>query len=312
MSPEATSASLPWLLAALMLLCTAGGVLALYISRKGERRALALRFVELVRDETPTPERTGWVERFARTHLHAEGESSLAHEDARLLAQIGWRRRELHAAFPLMRVLLAVLAAMGAAAYASLDTANLPLGTLLLRGFIGGASGYLLPKYVLRMLAHSRVRRIDLEVSPFAQILCVLFDAGLSFEQSLRVILRDGEVIVRELRLELELVLRQIASGADRSDAFSLVMGDLGVPDLSDLAKLLSQIERHGGGARESLREFCGLLDDRRRTGVQERVSKLSAKMTMVMIGFLFPALLIFIGGPGFIALKQALEGAGR
>ena len=42
-------------------------------------------------------------------------------------------------------------------------------------------------------------------------------------------------------------------------------------------------------------------------TTLQERVSKMSAKMSVVMIAFLFPALLIGLAGPGFIAIFKAL-----
>ena len=51
----------------------------------------------------------------------------------------------------------------------------------------------------------------------------------------------------------------------------------------------------------ETIREFAlkQLIDDRRLTRLQEYISKLSAKMSVVMMVFLFPALLIVLAGPG-------------
>ncbi|MNC72975.1 hypothetical protein D3C75_1241030 [compost metagenome] len=57
----------------------------------------------------------------------------------------------------------------------------------------------------------------------------------------------------------------------------------------------------------KSLLALKDLLDDRRLTRMQERVSKMSAKMSAVMMVFLFPALLIVLAGPGFSALTRAL-----
>lgn len=58
----------------------------------------------------------------------------------------------------------------------------------------------------------------------------------------------------------------------------------------------------------KSLLALKQLLDDRRLTRLQEFISKMSAKMSVVMMVFLFPALLIVLGGPAFIAISRALS----
>lgn len=58
----------------------------------------------------------------------------------------------------------------------------------------------------------------------------------------------------------------------------------------------------------KSLLALKQLLDDRRLTRIQEFVSKMSAKMSVVMMVFLFPALLIVLGGPAFIGISRALS----
>ena len=60
------------------------------------------------------------------------------------------------------------------------------------------------------------------------------------------------------------------------------------------------------GGAMKSLQALKALLDDRRLTRMQEYISKMSAKMSVVMMVFLFPALLIVLAGPSFIAISRA------
>jgi len=307
-----TAQALPFetlIFGALGLACTGAGAGLLVLSRTGTRRERSRRFFELVRDESLADQRKWWLESWASGRR--AGDAGVAEdEDVRLLAQAGWRRREALAGFVILRFALAGLGALAALVSAGLETGDVGAQTLILRSFIWGVVGFFAPKYLLRMKAKARLKRIDEEVGPLAEILCVLFDAGLSLEQCLRVILTHGGTIVHELRSELELALRQIAAGADRTDALRSATEDLGVEELSNMIRLLARIERHGGSVQQPLREFCRLLEDRRRTAMQERVSKLSAKMTMVMIVFLFPALLIFIGGPGFIALKRALEGA--
>ncbi|MCY1551662.1 hypothetical protein D9M68_880070 [compost metagenome] len=60
-----------------------------------------------------------------------------------------------------------------------------------------------------------------------------------------------------------------------------------------------------------SLLALKKLLDDRRLTRMQEYISKLSAKMAVVMMSLLFPALLIVLAGPGLVAISRAMGGMG-
>ncbi|MCY1413553.1 hypothetical protein D9M71_289860 [compost metagenome] len=56
----------------------------------------------------------------------------------------------------------------------------------------------------------------------------------------------------------------------------------------------------------KSLLSLKQLLDDRRLTRMQEKISKLSGKMSGVMMVFLFPALMIVLAGPALTALAKA------
>jgi len=49
-------------------------------------------------------------------------------------------------------------------------------------------------------------------------------------------------------------------------------------------------------------------VDDLIITGVsmEEYISKMSAKMSVVMMVFLFPALMIVLAGPSFVAISRA------
>ena len=71
---------------------------------------------------------------------------------------------------------------------------------------------------------------------------------------------------------------------------------------------MMRQIDRYGGAVQEPLMRFAQLLEDRERTRLQEAIGKLSAKMTIAMVLFMLPALLTFVGGPGFVAVIRALS----
>jgi len=70
---------------------------------------------------------------------------------------------------------------------------------------------------------------------------------------------------------------------------------------------IIRQMLKQGGSARASLTKMVELIEGRRLSGMQEKVSKLSAKMTVVMIVFFFPALVILLAGPGFISIGDSM-----
>ncbi|MBD9513566.1 MULTISPECIES: type II secretion system F family protein [unclassified Pseudomonas] len=230
----------------------------------------------------------------------------LRDEEVRLLLnQAGWsgstpRRIYLMSIFlvPLLfvAIVLVVLATPGHAHTSPL----LPLS------FAAGI-GFLLPKRVLAYFAGKRRQRLADEVILFIQLIRILFDSGLTVEQSLRVVSREGRSIVPVLVEELDGVLAHAESGLDLADELELLSKRLAVGELSDCCNVLRQMLRQGGSARGSLLTLKQLFEDRRLTGLQEKVSKMSAKMSLVMMTLLFPALLIILAGPGFLAITKAL-----
>ena len=108
------------------------------------------------------------------------------------------------------------------------------------------------------------------------------------------------------LTAELRLVLARVDSGLELSQELQKAASLLAVDEFDDTCVILQQLIQQGGGAMKSLQALKSLLDDRRLTRMQEYISKMSAKMSVVMMLFLFPALLMVLGGPSIIAISRA------
>ncbi|MBH3407479.1 type II secretion system F family protein [Pseudomonas glycinae] len=167
--------------------------------------------------------------------------------------------------------------------------------------------GYLLPKRLLAMAAARRQKQLAMEISTFIPLLRILFEAGMAVEQALRVLSHEGQTLLPVLTQELRLVLARVDSGLELGEELNKATRLLAVDEFTDTCVILQQLLQQGGGAMKSLLALKQLLDDRRLTRLQEYISKMSAKMSVVMMMFLFPALLIVLAGPGFSALARAL-----
>ncbi len=232
---------------------------------------------------------------------------SLDNETSQLLDRLGWRKTRQRARFFALQLLvpLLLLVLVLLVQWLRSEPPDQPwLAPLFALGI-----GYLLPKRVLASAVKKRQERLAYEVSTLIPMLRMLFEVGMTVEQALRVLSNEGREILPELSWELRQALNRVDAGLELAGELKQVSHWVEVDEVTDCFAILEQLIHQGGGAMASLLALKELLDDRRMTSLQERVSKLSAKMSVVMILFLFPALLIVLAGPGLIAIFQALGG---
>ncbi|MCT7655155.1 type II secretion system F family protein [Oceanimonas sp. NS1] len=150
------------------------------------------------------------------------------------------------------------------------------------------AIGYLAPK---RWLAHSAKRRqgrLAEEIEMALPLLRILFEVGMTVEQALRILSIEGRRILPELSWELEQMLNRVDAGMSLQEELQRSANLIAVDEVSDCFVVLEQLSRQGSGAMASLLAMKELLTERRVTALQEKVSKMSAKMSIVMISFCF------------------------
>jgi len=232
---------------------------------------------------------------------------SLDSETQTLLNRVGWRKASQRSLFAASQIAIPLLA---------LGIVSLVEGVLFpgitspwIAPFLALAVGYLFPKRLLVLFAQRRQKQIVQEVSTFIPLLRILFESGMAVEQALRVLSQEGQALLPVVTGELRLVLARVDSGLELGEELNKVASLLEVDEFDDICVILQQLIHQGGGAMKSLLALKQVLDDRRLTRLQEYISKMSAKMSVVMMVFLFPALLIVLAGPGFTALAKAFNG---
>lgn len=181
-------------------------------------------------------------------------------------------------------------------------------GPAVTDAFIGFVIGYILPRHALRWRAARRQRLIKDELPVVLNLMRLLFDAGLSIEHTLKAISEQAGKITPELSKEFAWALRRIETGQDRGEALEEMAKRINVPELTETVAILKQAARYGGSLRDSLLRYIKLMEDRRMTDLRDKVGKMSGKMSVIMMLFMFPALLIFMGGPAVMVLIQALS----
>jgi tight adherence protein C len=244
-----------------------------------------------------------WLELLGSSRI-GQRSVNLDNETQALLNRLGWRsarRRSLFAAFQIGAPVLVLALTLLIQGVFFPHTDNHWMAPVFATGI-----GYLLPKRLLAAAAQHRQKQLATEISTFIPLLRILFESGMAVEQSLRVLSNEGKQLLPALTHELRLVLARVDSGLELGEELNKATRLLAVDEFTDTCVILEQLIHQGGGAMKSLLTLKQLLDDRRLTRLQEYISKMSAKMSVVMMLFLFPALLIVLAGPGFTALSHA------
>ncbi|HEU0197172.1 MAG TPA: type II secretion system F family protein [Nevskiaceae bacterium] len=230
-------------------------------------------------------------------------------ETRQLLAQAGWRHGNARLLFYALQgalpVILVVVVLIGYGA--GLKLLHSPLH-LILALIVAVILGLLLPRRVLSSAATKRRARLRAEVPLFVNLLVMLFEAGLSTRQALASLVREGGSVLPELDPDLDLIIRQLDAGGDSSELLEAYARSMDVDDLTAIIGILRQIDRYGGEVRGPLLDQLAVLEERRGLEMREKVNLISGRMTVVMVLFFFPALLIFTAGPAVIAIMHVFS----
>ena len=288
------------LMSVILLLAAVALLLGNLLAQRRRARQIARRLQgQMARDNSLE----GWMRQIGDSKF-GQRSVSIDGETQTLLARLGWRsasERSLFAAFQIGTPILVLGLVVFLQEVLYPGAQNLWLAPVL-----GAGIGYLLPKRWLAFAVGRRQKQIAQEISTFIPLLRILFESGMAVEQSLRVLSSEARKLLPELTSELRLILARVDSGLELGQELNQSAALLSVDEYTDTCVILQQLLQQGGGAMKSLLALKQLLDDRRLTRLQEYISKMSAKMSVVMMLFLFPALLIVLAGPGFTAIARA------
>ena len=229
---------------------------------------------------------------------------SLDNETQVLLNRVGWRRARQRSIFAALQVGTPLLVA--GLVFLAQELFYPQVKTHWIAPFFGLGIGYLLPKRLLAYAAKRRQKQIAVEISTLIPLLRILFESGMAVEQALRVLSTEARKLLPQVTQELSLILARVDSGLELGQELNKAANVLAIDEFTDTCIILQQLIQQGGGAMKSLLSLKQLLDDRRLTNLQEYISKMSAKMSVVMMVFLFPALMIVLAGPSFMAIARA------
>ncbi|WP_322796558.1 type II secretion system F family protein [Tepidiforma sp.] len=160
--------------------------------------------------------------------------------------------------------------------------------------------------YAPRIFILGRIRRRQKEIwrsLPDAfDLITASVEAGLGIDAAFTRVI---EKVRGPFAEELTRTMREVQMGRARRDAFLDMAERTGVDELRQLVNAIVQAEAMGISIGGVIRVQTGVIRTKRRQRAEEAAFKAPIKMVFPLVFFIFPAIMIVIGGPAIIQLKN-------
>jgi tight adherence protein C len=272
----------------------------------GESRTLQKRLATVsagqreeyeVRERRERQERREQLEGFLQTVGARVGKEQIKRSGLRQqLIQAGYRSAPAPAIFVGLRAVAAVGLGFGAFALVSLIGPEFIMRVLVVA--VAVLVGWMLPYMILRRRVRARQDELRRTLPDALDLMVVCVEAGLGLNQALVRVGDEMARISQALADEFTLVSLEIRAGTPREQSLRNLGERTGVSDVRALVSMLIQTDRFGTSVADSLRVHAEELRDKRQQAAEEEAAKVTVKILIPLILFVFPSIFVVILGP--------------
>ena len=161
------------------------------------------------------------------------------------------------------------------------------------------------PEQVLKMRRTEREREYSDGFPDLLDLLVASVEAGLSLDAAVSRVTEELDRRYPNLTIHLRFLVLELRAGRARKDTWSAFAERLGIDDARALATMLRQAEEMGTSLGDTLSVFSTDMRAKRMLRAEEKALGLSAKLTVPLILFIFPALLGALILPAAVRVMQ-------
>jgi len=167
--------------------------------------------------------------------------------------------------------------------------------------------GFFLPNLWLYSRVADRKLAIDRSLPDTLDLLVTCVEAGLGLDAAISRVADEQELSAPILSSEFKMTFLEIQAGVQRTDAFRRLASRTGVDDLKSLAATLNQTEIFGTSVSGALRIQSEWIRMRRMQRAEERAAAVAVKMTLPLVLFILPSLILVVMGPAALSIAKNL-----
>lgn len=232
----------------------------------------------------------------------AGGDEDQADQLRKTLMYAGYRSRRALEVFNGARVsgMMLLPVAVSPLAFVVTDLTVAAFGMLL-----GAVSGYYLPLLMITSQAQNRQASLLRAYPDALDLMVSSVESGLSLDQAFRRVAQEMKTVSPILSKEFTLVNSQVSAGIERIEALKRLEERTGLEELRSFVNMLSQAERFGSSISESMRLYSSVAREKRMARAEEKAGQVGSKLTVIMIVFFLPVLMMVLLAPSGIRIMR-------
>lgn len=169
--------------------------------------------------------------------------------------------------------------------------------------------GWMVPVLWLRRLLADRTRAVTHGFADALELLVVCAEAGLALDDALARVTKELQVSQPALAEELAMTAADMRVLPDRNQAFAKLAERIDVPTIRNVVSTLSQTLRYGTPLANALRVAAAELRSDSIMDMEERAGRLPALMSVPLMIFILPTILLIVSGPAILRVLDIMAG---
>ena len=273
------------------------------------RRQLIGRRVDAIKPAVPTS--TGAVRKTRDVPLIRLKSQGFAQQEEReiirLMAWFGVPHERAIASFSIARVVMGIVAAL-LSFVVHLYRDGDGLTTQAMAIMVGAMlAGWLAPAFIMSGRGKRRVRLIARSLPDALELMVVCVEAGLSLDDALdRVVLELGDNH-QALADELALLAADLKILPSREQALANLADRIDLPSIRSIVGTLAQTMKFGTPLAHAMKVVASEMRNDVLVSMEERANRLPALMTVPMIVFILPTIMMILGGPAMLRVLDQM-----
>ncbi len=159
------------------------------------------------------------------------------------------------------------------------------------------------PDFIVNRARKKRYHKIRRALSDTLDLLLICAEAGLSLAAAMDRVAKELGNAYPHMAEELSYVCVEIGFLPERSTALKHFAERVDIPEIRSIVNVLLQTEKYGTPVSQALRVLSKDFRTERMLHAEQKAAKLPALMTVPMIVFILPTLMVVIIAPAIIAI---------
>lgn len=179
---------------------------------------------------------------------------------------------------------------------------------LIMTSIIGTAIfGYFFPYLYVKSRISDRQQKFRDGLPDAMDMLLVSLEAGLSFPASLKHVAKEMREVHPIISEQFELVTLEFQAGRRRSEALKNLADRVDIDEIHAMTTMIIQSEELGTSLTSALRASAEDMRRHRMLIAEEKANKLPVKMSIPLVGCIFPTLFAIILVPIIVTIVRTL-----